>query len=480
MLERTANIILPTAESAKCLIVLEGVFYTVVMRFDYNLDQKLPFLKAVALGLQWAVISASIVIILGKVAASIHFGQPQEQITYLQKLFFVTAVSAFAQVIWGHRLPVISGPATTVLIGVVASQSFSPETIYTAVIVGGLIITLLTLSGLFAYLRKLFTTKVVAVVLLLIAFILSPTILRLITGAESEVMSLYNLTFGILLVLVMFLLHRMLTGIWKSTLIVWSIALGSLSYFLLFPHAVAHDRFWDTSLLQGFFRGLTTRPSLDAGVLISFLFSYIALAINDIGSIQAMDPLLNPGNMRRRITRGMTLTGLSNTLAGFFGVIGPVNFSLSTGIIVSTSCASQYALVPAAAVMGLLAFSPAVINLLDSVPSVVIGCVLLYIATSQVASGLLLALQDKEDARFDFDSGLVIGLPVLLGTAIAFLPADILDTFPVILRPTLGNGFVTGIVSVLVLEHLVFRPVKATKATEPEEIASDRHFRRHV
>jgi hypothetical protein len=46
--------------------------------------------------------------------------------------------------------------------------------------------------------------------------------------------------------------------------------------------------------------------------------------------------------------------------------------------------------VPAALAIGLLAFSPAVINLLDSVPSVVIGCVLLYIATTQVASGLVL------------------------------------------------------------------------------------------
>jgi hypothetical protein len=32
----------------------------------------------------------------------------------------------------------------------------------------------------------------------------------------------------------------------------------------------------------------------------------------------------------------------------------------------------------------------------------------------------------------------------------------------------------------LVLEHLVFRPVEATKATAPEELARDTHSRRHV
>ena len=37
--------------------------------------------------------------------------------------------------------------------------------------------------------------------------------------------------------------------------------------------------------------------------------------------------------MERRVTAGIALTGLANTLAGFCAVIGPVNFSLSTGII---------------------------------------------------------------------------------------------------------------------------------------------------
>jgi xanthine/uracil permease len=439
-----------------------------IIHFDYELDQKPPFWKSVAVGLQWAVVAASIVIILGKVAASVHFDQAQDQIVYLQKLFFVTALSALVQVIGGHRLPIIAGPATTVLIGVVASQGFSPDTIYTAVMAGGLIITALTLSGLFVQMRRLFTTRVVAVVLLLIAFTLAPTILRLITSGENGGAPLHNISFGIVLILVMFLLHRVLTGIWQSTLIVWIMLLGSALYVLLIPQAAAHVRLGDTSasLLQGFLRELTVRPSLEPGVLISFLFSYLALAINDIGSIQAMDPLLAPKNMARRITRGMTLTGLSNVLAGFFGVIGPVNFSLSTGIIASTACASQYVLIPAALVMGLLAFSPAVINLLESVPSVVIGCVLLYIATTQVASGLVLAMRDKEEAGFDFDAGLVIGLSVLLGTVVAFLPADTLNTFPVILRPTLGNGFVVGIVSVLILEHLVFRRVEKEAGSE--------------
>jgi xanthine/uracil permease len=134
-----------------------------------------------------------------------------------------------------------------------------------------------------------------------------------------------------------------------------------------------------------------------------------------------------------------------------------VNFSLSPGIVISTACASQYALIPAALLILALSFSPGIIDLVDSVPSVVIGCVLLYIVASQFASGMVLAFQKAGGEPFDYEDGLVIGLPVLIGTVFAFLPAAVLDGFPVVLRPTLGNGFVMGIVSAFMLEHLVFR-----------------------
>jgi xanthine/uracil permease len=241
----------------------------------------------------------------------------------------------------------------------------------------------------------------------------------------------------------------------------WVMILGSVSYLLLFPGSMAPLNLGEVGLVRGFFSGLTTRPALDPGVLVAFLFCYLALSINDIGAIQSMEPLLNPSNMAGRVKRGMTLTGLSNVLAGFFGVIGTVNFSLSPGIVISTACASQYALLPGALLILALSFSPAIIDLLDSVPSVVIGCVLLYIITSQFASGLMLIFQGRDQEPLDYDDAVVIGLPVLVGTVFAFLPAAVVESFPVVLRPTLGNGFVMGVVSALVLEHLIFRRARA-------------------
>jgi xanthine/uracil permease len=427
------------------------------VKFEYGLDQRPPLFKSFLFGVQWAAIAISLIIILGKVVGSVHFSDSASQVVYLQKMFLITAVALFLQVVLGHRLPLICGPAAVLLIGVISSQSFDISAVYSSVMAGGFIISILGATGLFGYLKKLFTTRVIAVVLLLIAFTLSPTILKLMINPTSGIPPILNLTFAVALVFAMFMLHRYLSGIWKSTLIIWSLISGSLFYFIFFPTSNTDKLFLQTHWISGFFSGFTMKLSFEPGVLISFLFCYLALSINDLGSIQSMGVLLTPPHMNRRITRGLTLTGLANVAAGFFGTIGPVNFSLSPGVITSTGCASRYCLYPAAAIIGILAFFPAIIGIVGSVPSVVIGCVLIYILTSQIAAGLIVTFQGVDEKGFQFDSGLIIGLPVLFGTVVAFLPVAVLDGFPAVLRPICGNGFVVGVVFALALEHVIFR-----------------------
>lgn len=103
----------------------------------------------------------------------------------------------------------------------------------------------------------------------------------------------------------------------------------------------------------------------------------------------------------------------------------------------------------------LLSFSPTVIGFLACVPSVVIGAIMIYILSSQIAAGLTLMFEST--TSFQLKDGLIIGLPLMLGTIIAFLPPEILYSFPSVLRPVLGNGFVVGIAAVLMMEHLIFR-----------------------
>lgn len=97
--------------------------------------------------------------------------------------------------------------------------------------------------------------------------------------------------------------------------------------------------------------------NFEAGTILAFLFCYIALIVNELGSIQAVGHMLQADQMGQRTTRGVGIVGVTNVLSGLFGVIGPVDYSMSPGVISATGCASRYTLLPAGAGLILCAFS---------------------------------------------------------------------------------------------------------------------------
>lgn len=423
------------------------------LKLKYALDEKPPISDTLLYGLQWFAVTLPTVIVVGQVVAGLHFADPAAQVNYVQKLFFVVAVSMLAQLFIGHRLPVVIGPATVLLVGIIAGQNSSIESVYTSILIGGAVLTLLSISGLFAKLAKLFTSRVVAVILILIAFTIAPTIINLLFTVPDSGMEFFHFCFALIFVLLMFVANRLLKGIWKSTLIVWTLIIGSIIYIALVPqYKWLGD--YEYAAISNFFAGTSFSFSLDIGLLISFLVCFLALSINDLGSIQSVGKFLDVPDTGKRLTAGIAVTGLSNILAGFLNVIGSVNFSMSTGIIGSNKVASRYTLVPACIGLLLISFSPVVVAFLGGIPALIIGIILLYLMCSQLAAGLTTAFGSKS---FSFEDGLVVALPLMLGIVVAFLPGSVVDSFPPILEPILGNGFVVGTLAVLLMEHVIYR-----------------------
>ncbi|MBP1759886.1 MAG: Xanthine/uracil/vitamin permease, partial [Firmicutes bacterium] len=360
------------------------------MRFKYGLEEIPPLGHLLLFSLQWLAIIVPIILIMGTAVMSLQPSGIDQQVIYIQRLFFVVAVALFSQVIWGHRLPIIIGPATVFLIGIAAGGKSSLEAVYTSILLGGLLLTFVSISGLFAHLKKLFTSTVVAVILILVALTLTPMILNLITSPTTQASSFSNLFFSLTMVLCMFIAAKHLQGLWKSTLIFWAILGGTLAYFLIFPQSPLPNN--NLPAAAFFWQGLTPSFVFDSGVFLSFLICFLALSVNDLGSIQAMEELLKPDNMEKRMTRGITVTGLINVLSGFLGVIGSVNFSFSPGVIIASGAASRYTLIPTSLGLLALSFLPKTIAILGSIPSVVIGSSMIYLMCSQIAGGLQVAL----------------------------------------------------------------------------------------
>ena len=202
------------------------------MKLKYGLNEIPPLGHLLLFGLQWLAIIIPIILIMGTAVTSLHPSGIAHQVVYIQRLFFVVAVALFSQVIWGHRLPIIIGPATVFLVGMAAGGGSNPEAVYTSILLGGLVLAAVSITGLFAQIKKLFTSTVVAVILILVALTLTPMILNLVTASTTHASSFVNLCFSLAMVFCMFIAAKYLRGLWKSTLVFWSIIAGTLAYLL--------------------------------------------------------------------------------------------------------------------------------------------------------------------------------------------------------------------------------------------------------
>ncbi len=140
----------------------------------YQVNDCPPLGENLGFGLQWLAISVTSVIIMGKVVAGMHFTDAGLQVLYMQKLFFVMGGCMLVQVLWGHGLPLVTGPAMALIVGILAGMGRGIDSIYTSIGLGGLFLLLLNITGLFARLTRLFTPRVVASILILIALSITP------------------------------------------------------------------------------------------------------------------------------------------------------------------------------------------------------------------------------------------------------------------------------------------------------------------
>ena len=415
------------------------------MKLQYKIDDKLPIGQMFVYAMQWFILAVAVI----STSVFVAQGSPAERLFFAQKLFAVIGITGAIQVLWGHRMPLVVGPASVLLVGVLSSLGAKAPVgaIYTSIAIGGALIVLLSFGGMMNRVRKLFTPRIVVVILMLIAFTLVPVIKNLIfqEGATSE-QHLFGLIFTLVGCVGMVFLNRTLKGVAKSLVVPIALVVGSAAYYLLFPmpQAVESVGFVGGRILNDF--------SFDWGLLIAFVICYIALLINDIGSIESLGVMLGAEDMGARLKRGLRITGAMNVVAGSMGVLGPVNYSMSPGVIASTGCASRWALLPATLLLVLCALFPDVIFVLTSIPNQVIGVILLFLMGTQLSAGLEMAT--STGSIRSFSGALTISLPIMVALLFQLMPRGIV---PSVIEPLVGNGFAMGVITVLVMEHLINR-----------------------
>ena len=415
------------------------------MNLKYNVDDRLPAGQLAMYAIQWFVLCIAVV----STSVFVATGTPEDRLFFSQKLFAVMGIAGFVQVVWGHRLPIVVGPAAVLLVGVMASLAASAEVsaIYSSIAIGGVLITLLTIGGLMRYVQRIFTPRIVVVILMLIATTLAPTIKNLVFPAHaSHNEHLFGLLFAVVGVVLMVVANRNLKGVAKSLVIPMALVVGSIAYFAIFdaPQHVESAASWRGLLIDDFV--------FDWSLVVAFVICYIALAINDIGSIESLGGMLGIKDMDKRMKRGVRITGIMNIVAGSMGVLGPVNYSMSPGVIASTGCASRYALIPATLLLVACALFPDVIWVLTAIPSPVIGVILLFLMGTQLAASFEM-MQSTRSAT-TFADALTLGLPIMVALLFQLMPKGFA---PDVIQPLVGNGFAMGVIVVMIMEHVINR-----------------------
>ena len=416
------------------------------MDFKFSLNSRPSFGAMLLYGMQWLMICIPVVL-------TSTFVAPEGQMLFFtQKLFAVMGITMMINSLWGHRLPLIAGPAAVLLMGVLAASQLggSSEAIYPSMAIGGVMIILLSISGLMRKIQSAFTPRIVAAIVLLIAFTIVKPIVGMVFSDTTH--QLFAMLFAVVTVITMAVANNLLRGVWKSMVVIVAMILGSVIYYAYtgFPDSFVSD----TTAPQIFLSSI----EIDAGITIAFIFCYIALFINQVGSVQSLGELVGADKMESRQKRGMVVQGVMNIVAGAMGVIGPVDYSLSPGVVASTSCASRYTILPAAAAMIVMAFIPESVSVLLTIPKPVMGVVLLYLMSTQVAAGLHMI--HTTNATPTFKDGVILAIPIMFTTILSFAPTEALSAIPALIRPIVGNGFVMGIILILLLEHLFLKERK--------------------
>jgi len=421
----------------------------------YALDDTPPWPRSLIYGLQWAIVFLPILTIFSAISSEYLGLYGGEKILFFQRILIMTGGVMIFQTLWGHRYPLLDGPASALLLSFIVLAPHGISAIQGGMMSGGLLLVMLSVFGFIRHGEPLFTDNVIGVILILVPITLLPYLAPMAIGEQGSYPYGEPSVFGIsvLVIVSIALLSNWLTGFLKTVSLFLGIILGTLLMCALgrMDFSGVKEACW-FSLPQPFFPGL---PRFSISSTITFLVAYVAVIINGVGSIYSIGEVVGREGMATRVGRGIGFTGFGGLMAGALGVMGTVSYSSSPGVVLVTRVGSRFAVTVCGVFLLSLAFFPKFLAMLVSFPTSVVGAAMITAMAAQIGAGI--SAITRSGQALDGRDYMVIGIPMLMGGIVSILPEPFFQTFPATVHALLKNGLVVGIVLVLLLEHLLLR-----------------------
>jgi len=421
----------------------------------YGLDDIPPWRRCLIYGIQWTLIVLPTLTIFSAISSKYLGLHGVEEVLFFQRLLVLVGAVMILQTIWGHRYPLLDGPASALLLSFIILAPHGISAIQGGMLTGAFFLVLLSAFGLIRYLEPLFTDNVIGVILILVALTLIPYLAPMVIGEGRAYPHGDPSVFGVsvLVMVAIALFSNWFTGFPKTISLLLGIVVGTLLMWILGRMDVTgvREASW-FSLPQPLLPDL---PRFSLSATITFLVAYVAVIINGVGSMYSIGEVVGKGGMAGRINRGIGFTGLGGLMAGVLGVIGTVSFAFSPGVVLVTRVGSRFAVTVCGGLLLSLAFFPKFLAVLASFPTSVVGAAMITAMAAQIGVGI--SVITRSGRALDGRDYMVVGIPVLMGGVVSILPQAFFEVFPSTVHALLKNGLVVGIVLVLVLEHLLLR-----------------------
>ena len=433
------------------------------MESIYELDGRVPLIKAIPFGLQHvlAMFVANITPIM--LLANVAGIEAGTSAALIQNCMIIAGIGTLVQLfpVWriGSRLPIVMGISFTFLsLAMAIATTQGMGTLMGAVIVGGLVEGIL---GLFPrYWTKLITSTVAATVVTAIGFSLLPIAANSFAGGEgsADFGSSANWIVGSVTLLTCLLTQVFSRGMLRSLSVLIGLIVG---YILSVCMGMVDFSMLKDVEIVAFPRFMPFKPEFRLDAILAIICVYLVSATETIGDTSA----LCSGALRREVSvkemgSSVACDGFVSTIAGLFGCTPITSFSQNVGLATMSKVINRFAIATGAIVMILGGLFPVIGTLLTTIPQAVLGgCTIMMFGSILFAGFGMLA-----KAGFSERNMIIVGLSLSVGLGFTQC-AGLFASFPKIFQTVFAENCVAVVFLLAVILNLILPKEKKDEVT---------------
>ena len=422
----------------------------------HELNSKVSLLKVLPFSLQQvlAMFVTNVVPIGIVIAAANPVLSQRETLVLVQNAMIAAGIATFIQAtrIWklGSGLPIFMGVSFTFVVPMAAiAAEYGYGAVVGTVIIGGIFEGILGLTA--HYWKKIVAPIVSAVVVMGIGLSLLSTATRSFGGGYVEDFgSVPNLVTGIVTLLVCLIWQIFVKGTKKQLAILAGLAAGYIT-------ALLYGKVDLSNLTVGGWFALPQLlphlPVFRLDAIISICVIYLVSATETIGDASAMvRGVFHREIKQEEISGALTADGFGSALGGLLGVTPVTSYSENIGITIMTGVVNRNVARVGALIMILCGLFPPIGQFLRTIPTSVIGGVLLIVIGQILVSGF----QMVADAGFTPRNKLIVSLSLTIGIGFTTsTEAGIWNKFPMAIQSIFSQNVVSVIFVIALLMNFL-------------------------